>query len=152
MLAGIIGGVVLALAGAIILRIAFPDHDIPKFALALGAIILAPPLVMGGYSFLRDQELEPHRGTVAIIRVAICSAVYVALWGAYACVPWVLGSDELELPSLIFVVPVMAVIGGFAAFATFDLEFGSGVMHYGLYLLVTVLLCFVAGWPLWATG
>jgi hypothetical protein len=150
MLGGIIGGVVLALAGALVLRMAFPDHNIPLVALGLGAIVLAPPLVIGGYSFLRDQELEPYRGTAVMIRTAICSAVYAALWGLYAAIPWMLGLDALELPSLVFIVPLMAVAGGFAAFATFDLEFGTGVMHYGLYLLVTVLLCFVAGWPLWA--
>lgn len=147
-----LGGAVLALGGAIILRLAYPEHNIPAVALALGAIVLAPPLVIGGYSILRDQELDPYRGTAIMIRVAICSAVYAALWGGYAAVPWALGLDALELPNLIVIVPIIAVIGGFAAFATLDLEFGNGVLHYGLYLLVTVLLCFVAGWPLWASG
>lgn len=144
----IVGLAVAALIGAVALRVIYPTHDIPRVILALGAIVMAPPLVLGGYSFLRDQELEPHRGTAMMIRVAICSAVYVLLWGLYDWIP-----DQLELEieplHLTFLLPIMVAIGGFAAFASLDLDFGSGAMHYGLYLLVTLLLCFIAGWPLW---
>ena len=38
----------------------------------LGALVLAPPLVLAGYTFLRDDELEPYRGRELGLRVAAC--------------------------------------------------------------------------------
>jgi hypothetical protein len=84
-----------------------------------------------------------------IIRVAICSAVYVLLWGLYDWFPDAIALERIEPMHLTFILPVMVVIGAFAAFASLDLDFGAAAMHYGLYLLVTLLLCFIAGWPLW---
>ena len=148
MLGIIIGIAVAALIGAVALRIVFPDHNIPRVVLALGALLLAPPVALGGYSFLRDQELEPYRGTAIILRIAILSAVYVLLWGLYDWIPGLLELD-IEPMHLTFILPAMVALGGFAAFVTLDLDYGNGALHYGLYLLVTLLLCFVAGWPLW---
>jgi hypothetical protein len=148
MLGAIIGGAVLALIAALMMRVIFPDHNIPRVVLALGAILVAPPLVLGGYGFLRDQELEPYRGTEMLVRVLSCSAVYVLIWGLYAWIPPYL-ELEVEPLHLTFILPVMVVIGAFAAFVSLDLDFGNGAIHYGLYLLVTILLCFLAGWPLW---
>jgi hypothetical protein len=151
MIGTIVGIAVAALVGALVLRLTFPAHNIPRVVLALGAMLLAPPLVFGGYSFLRDQELEPHRGRAMMIRTAICSAVYVALWGLYAWLPTQLGLDPVVPMHLTFILPVMVAIGALGSFASLDLDFGTGAMHYGLYLLVTLLLCFIAGWPLWTT-
>jgi hypothetical protein len=150
---GIIAGIAVgALVGAALLRAIF-GANLPWYVVGFGAILMAPPLVFGGYTFLRDQELEPYRGRSIIIRTAILSFVYALLWGLYGFMPAWIGLDKGEiLPiHLTFIVPVMIGIGAFAAFASLDLDFGSGAMHYGLYLLVTVLLCFIAGWPLWVT-
>lgn len=148
MLGVIIGIAVAALVGAIALRVMYPDHDIPRPVLAIGALLIAPPIAMGGYSFLRDQELEPYRGLAIAVRVAVLSGVYVLLWGLYDWIPGLLELD-IEPMHLTFILPVMVAIGAFAAFAALDLDFGNGALHYGLYLLVTVMLCFIAGWPLW---
>lgn len=149
MMWGIIGGIAFAvLLGAVMLRVFFPDHDIPRVVLAIGALLLAPPVALAGYSFLRDQELEPYRGNAIILRIAILSVIYVLLWGLYDWIPGLLEID-IEPMHLTFILPVMVAIGGFAAFATLDLEYGNGALHYGLYLLVTLMLCFIAGWPLW---
>jgi hypothetical protein len=47
----------------------------------------------------------------------------------------------------VFVGPPFVLVGGFAAFASLDIDYGSGVVHYSLYLIVTVLLRMVAGMP-----
>jgi hypothetical protein len=117
--------------------------DVPPLVLGIGAVLLAPPLVLAGYSFLRDDELEPYRGRALWIRAALCAAAYAALWGAYALLNQ---RGFLSGPQVwIFAGPPFFVVGGAAAFAALDLEFGSAVMHYAFYLGVTVVLRLVMG-------
>lgn len=119
--------------------------QIPLLLKAAGALIVAPLLAFGGYTFLRDAELAPHRGTNLWIRVAICGIVYAALWGVFAIVSGVLFDSRPEIWNLVYVVPFMIIAGGVAAHVTFELEFTAGMFHYSLYLLATVLLRLVAG-------
>jgi len=143
MVVGVISAVFLVLIGALLLR---NLDEIPTWVLGLGAFVLAPPLVWAGYSFLRDDDLEPHRGRYLAIRVLVCSIVYAVLWLVYAYAPKLaFNLDSLELFHLLFVVPPIMIIGGFAAFAALDLDFGTGLIHYSFYLLVTVTLCFIMG-------
>lgn len=123
-----------------------PTGDVPVLLLVLGALALAPPLAWAGYTFLRDDELEPFRGKELWVRVVICSAVYAGLWGLVALVTgYVLGGDQLEVIHMVFVAPVMIGIGAFAAFASLDFEFGMAAIHCSLYLLVTVVLRLILG-------
>jgi cation transport ATPase len=119
-------------------------EELPFLFKLLGAVSLAPPLVLSGYTFLRNDELEAYRGKELAIRVLVCSAVYAALWGLFAFIPAVLGI-EFTPYQLAFVTIPFVLVGGFAAFASFDLEYLTGVMHYGLYVIVTVLMRVVAG-------
>ena len=147
MVAGVIGAIVLAFVIAFVLR-GVKERD-SFLVLGLGAVILAPPLVFGGYSFLRNQELEPYRGTAVIVRVAICSVVYAALWGAIWALKHFLSPDsspEIWQYFIIFAPPVG--IGALAALATLDLDFGSGVFHYVLYLGTCILLRLTMKLPL----
>jgi hypothetical protein len=90
--------------------------------------------------------LEPYRGQELTIRVLICAAVYVLLWGVYAGLQayW---DIDFQLKELVYVGPPFVLAGGFAAFASLDLDYLSGVFHYSLYLIVTVLLRAVADMP-----
>jgi hypothetical protein len=145
-LAVAIGAAILvALVVALLLR--SYEGNVPVSILAIGALALAPPLVMGGYSFLRDDELEPYRGKALFIRVGICSIAYAALWAVFAWVPPLvfLELDKLELFHLLFIIPPIAALGGVASLASLDLDFGSALVHYALYVLVCILLCFVMG-------
>ena len=135
--------IVVVLGIAVFLRTVKP---LPLYLLALGAIGLAPPLVLGGYTFLRNSELEPYRGRELAIRVAACAAAYALLWGVYFWVQWVLKID-FELFQLVYVGPPFVLVGAFAAFASLDLDYTSGLIHYSLYLIVTILLRVVAGLP-----
>ena len=119
--------------------------NVPFVLKALAAIALAPPLAFAGYTFLRNDELEPFRGKELWIRVLICGAVYAALWGIYGMAPSVLGlKSGFDTFQLIYVVPPFLLVGAFAALLSLDLEFLTGAVHYGFYLIVTVLLRFVA--------
>ena len=149
MIVGIISAVFVVLICALLMR---GMEEIPAWILGFGALVLAPPLVWAGYTFLRDDELEPHRGRYLAIRVAVCSVVYAVLWGAYVWLPsLVFDLGPLELFHLLFILPPIMIVGGLAAFASLDLDFGTGVIHYGFYLLVTVALSFIMGLSLLGT-
>jgi cation transport ATPase len=136
--------IVAVLVGAWMLRSS--DGKQPLLLLALGAIALAPPLAWAGYSFLRDDELEPYSGKELSLRILVCSAVYAALWGLVALVTgYVLGGDKVEVLHMVFIAPVMIGIGTFAAYLSLDLEAGTAAIHCSLYLLVTVTLRLILG-------
>lgn len=140
----IVGAIVVVLAAAWMLR--SPTGEVSSLLLAFGALILAPPLAWAGYTFLRDDELEPFRGKELWIRVGACSVVYAALWGLVALVTgYVLGGDRVEVVHMVFIAPLMVGIGAFAAFASLDFEFGTAAVHCALYLLVTVALRLILG-------
>jgi hypothetical protein len=117
---------------------------VPTLLLGAGALVLALPLVLAGYSFLRNDEMEPYRGRELLVRAAICAFVYGLLWGAY----WLLGEFGVlqQSPTFwVFVGPLFFVVGGAAAFFALDLEFGAAVMHYAFYLGITVILRVIMG-------
>ena len=142
---GILAGIVTVLVAAALIR---GMQDKPAWILGLGAFLLAPPLVLGGYTFLRDDELEPHRGLPLITRVLVCSVIYAALWGVYAWLPseGALNlAPRLEMFHLLLIVPPILAAGAFAAAYALDLEFVDAAIHYALYVLVTVVLCLLIG-------
>ncbi len=107
--------------------------------LGLGAAILGPALALAGYSFLRNDELEPYRGRELLVRAVICGLVYAALWGVYELVVALLfQGDRPEIFALLYLLPPIVLAGALAAYASLDLEFGSAMVHYGMYLAATV--------------
>jgi hypothetical protein len=139
--------VVVAVAMAVLLAfvVAFllrgSDLNSSPLILGLGALILAPPLVIAAYTFLRNQELEPYRGAALGIRVAICSVVYAALWGAvWAMKHFVFKDSSPEIWQYFILLAPPVAVGALTALATLDLDFGSGFFHYCMYLGICVLL------------
>lgn len=145
MIAGIVGGIVMVLAVAFVLRLTYADSEIPTAFLGIGAVLLAPPFVLAGYSFLRNDELEPYRGSSLILRVVICAGMYAFLWGVFAFLSNYLFQGDPQPPHMVFVGPALVGAGGVAALATLDLEYGNGCIHYGFYLVVCVLLRLLMG-------
>lgn len=143
------GAVLAAIFLAIGLRI---SGGVPIAARVLGVILIAPPLVWAGYTFAREQELEPYRGRELWIRVGICSAIFAGLWLIYTFLPGYLFEYERpsEMPYLIAGVTLatMTVLGALASMATFELEFGAGLIHSALYFVGTLALAVIAGLPL----
>lgn len=140
----IVSSVIAVLLIAVMLR--FIAGGVSGWILAIGAILLGPPLAMAGYSFLRDDELEPYRGRALYGRIGICGLVYALLWGIYAGIPWLmpyLPFDNLLVVALMFLG--LIGVGGFTAYAALDFDFGIAAIHYGMYLVVTVVLSFIVG-------
>ena len=145
---GVGAGVLVVFVVAFLLR----GEDRPHAAiLVLGALALGPAMAFSGYTFLRNDELEPYRGQELLVRVLACGAAYAFLWGVY----WWLQSSlgiEFTVTSMVYVLPPFVLAGGFAALASLELDYFMGTLHYGLYLLVTVLLCFITNVPVFAVG
>jgi len=150
----IVGSVIVVIALAAVLRT--QSKDIQNLAAILGAVLLGPPLAFAGYTFLRDDELEPYRGKEVLLRSLACGLAFAAIWGAYWLVftywydfkPIKDGAPNWTAVGI--AVPIMIAIGSFAAQASFELELAMGSLHYALYLISTVLLRFIMGMdPRW---
>lgn len=147
---GIVGGIVLVIAAAIGVGIVYENKsDIPSLLLIAGAFVIAPPLAIAAYGFLRNDELEPHRGVDVILRALGCSVGYVALWLAYyQFVPEEyrrLGDEPIM--GAVIIAPFL-VIGAIMALVAFDLDVGNAVMHYMVYVIVCIVLALLMGWPM----
>ncbi|MCO8122906.1 hypothetical protein NHH03_14250 [Stieleria sp. TO1_6] len=144
-----LGTIAAVFAFAFALRF-IEQTDIAMFiAQLLGLVVLAPPLVWAGYTFLYDQEREPYVGPELRNRVLICSAIFVVLWCVYAFVPTYVFelNQPAEMSYAVFGITlcVMIALGALASAGTFELEYFSGVIHAGLYFIVIVLLAFTSG-------
>lgn len=108
----------------------------------LGLLAVAFPCGRLGYAILRNDELEPYLGRELWIRIAIASAVYVLLWVVFYWVP----EDFRDTAfSLVLTWTPFFAVGGLAGLACFDLDYFNGVLHYSLYVLVTLTLGWLAG-------
>jgi len=117
-------------------------------AVVAGSILVALPVNWGGYWFLRDDELEGYEGSELWIRVAICSLAYAAVWGIYAFLVgyWELDANlENNLPYYVIMAVVCLAAGAFIAAGSFDISPLPGLMHYALYIIVTLLLRMTMG-------
>jgi hypothetical protein len=144
------GAVLSTLLLALVMR--WLDEETRQILTIVGAIVLGPPIAWAGYTFLHDDELEAYHSTPLAIRSLICGLVYALLWGVY----WFIGTrwegpdaftKGLEIFQLAVLIAIPLAIGTFAAFASFDLDFGTGFFHVGMYFAITVLLRLVAGMP-----
>lgn len=118
---------------------------------ALGLLLLSPPLVLGGYWFLRDDEYEPYRGRELLIRAGAIALTYIVLWGIFGRLsPLIIQPDQLW--TWLLLLAPLVFVGALAGLAL-DLELSSGLLLYCFYLFVTVLLRATAGlpWP-WEQG
>lgn len=137
-------GAVACISFAFLTRLAWGPRGAPAWALAAAAAVLAWPCVAIGYRLMRDRELEPWRGRAFLLRTAICAVVYAGLWGIRAMVP---AEMTTEMWQWLYVAPIFFGIGALGSFATLDLEWGSAVAHFSLYVLVTAFLRWLAGFP-----
>ena len=102
--------------------------------MAAGLLAVSLPLAIAAYSVLRDEELEPYRGRALYLRAGLCGLGYTILWGVFAAAGLRYGYVTGDLWNWVFVLPPFVALGGLVAFATLDLEYGNGVLHYGFYL------------------
>jgi len=135
----IAGGTLLAFAAAWLLRKPLTQQIGLR---AIGLLLISPPLTLGGYWFLRNDELEAYRGRSLLLRAALCALVYAALWGGYLLLP---ADAAMAAWSWIYLGPPFFLIGAAVAYATLDLEVENAFFHYCFYVLVTMLLGYTAG-------
>lgn len=121
----------------------------PTGLYAIGALLLAAPLVFVGYWFLHDDELDSFRGRELLIRCGVCAIVFASLWALYAYVPgYVTGDVETDGLQIAMLLPVMLVLGTIASVLVFELEVLQGLLLYAFYLAITFVLAWLAGAPL----
>lgn len=115
----------------------------------VGLLLVSPLLVVAAYWFLRNEDLEAYQGVSLYIRAAVCGTVYAAIWGAYSYVAGMVLSPEPELWQWFFMVPPLLAIGGAVPLVSLDLNYENGFFHYVFYVLITVVLGWIAGmgWP-----
>lgn len=143
-----VGGAIAVVAAAWLLGDTLRDNALLR---GLGLALVSPPLAVAAYSILREADLEPHRGLRLWLRAGLCGLVYAALWGAFALLPdsWM----PKEIWGWFFVAPPFLIVGAAVALAALDLDFGTGFLHYGFYLLATGTLRWLAGLPaLWVSA
>jgi hypothetical protein len=138
----IITAIVAVVLGSLGICLAARGLNDKTALIIVGLACLSPAVAVAGYSFLREEELEPYRGAELWIRATICGVVYAILWGIYLYIrPYLPG----ELYQWLLVAPPIIGVGALAALATFDLDYGSGALHYCFYLLMTLILASAMG-------
>ncbi|MEN6495952.1 MAG: hypothetical protein ABFD16_16850 [Thermoguttaceae bacterium] len=110
----------------------------------LGLLLVSPVIAIAGYLFLRSSDdLDTFHGKTLWMRAAICSLVYVILWGVFSyAAPKVITE---EIWTWLVLAPFFLVAGSLASLASLDFDFGTGFIHYSFYILVTVVLRAAAG-------
>lgn len=148
LLAGAVGLVTVVLfGGALFLR----GSEVSGNAtiLGAGALLLGPLVAWSGYSFLRDQELQPHAGGALAVRCLGCGVGFAAGWLAFWVIAaqlggsWTLG--EMNALQLVFVTAVGVGIAAFAAFVSLDLDPANALIHAAMYFGIAVLLRLAMG-------
>ncbi|TWT95889.1 hypothetical protein Pla108_29660 [Botrimarina colliarenosi] len=140
----------LALVAAFLLRGSEQADSWP--VLAGGAVLLGPLVAWAGYGFLRDSELEPHRGGVLWLRSAIAGVVFAIAWYVYYHLAGQLGDSDWQTVGLqpwqmLLAAGVAVGIATFGSFASLDLEPFMAFFHCSLYFVLTVLLRVVMALP-----
>ena len=146
-IAASIASVVVALGAAIAMRFSF--ETVPPLVVAIGALLLAPPLVWAGYTFVRDPELEGYTGRELTTRVLICAVGFSFLWVLYWKLPaYVLDEkDATEVSAVAAGVAWLMLLGlgGLISVLALELEYTPGLLHFGIYFVATLVLAVLAG-------
>ncbi len=115
--------------------------------MTLGAALAAAWVVYPAYHVFRDRELEGFTGLELIGRLALVSAVYVAMWGFLHLLKEYLIGADLQLFQLLIFLPAPFLIAGLSSMAILDLEIPQGVMHFLFFVCLCMLLRVLAGVP-----
>ena len=121
----------------------FSAPDIPFWLFPLGALALAVPVCIAGYSFLRDQELDMFVGQELWIRLLGCAAVYALLWFLVPLMNYAF--VDLGQTGAFVAIGIMLAGGAGVASLAFDLDYFIGLLHAGLYLGCCLLCRLLTG-------
>ena len=139
--AGILGMII----ATIILGKAF---DLNKnFLIASIALCVATPVIVGGmYPLVKKEEmLESIHGFDYYWRTAIISLVYAGMWGALSYLMYI-GTLNSQTPTMWGICTItLAAFGTFMCMCFYELEWGNALFHTLAYILITLLLRYLAG-------
>lgn len=143
--AAVIGTILVLAVGTFVLGRASAFEN--PIARIVGLMIVTPLLAAGGYSFLHSEDdLFPLQGRRLYARAALCAAGYLVIWAGFEWMRGIVITPEIWT-WVVFASPLF-LVGGFVAYLTMDLDYGNGLLHFALFVLVTVLLRWAAnlGW------
>lgn len=131
------------IAVAFVLRFMFADKsDIPFLLPAVGALLIAFPIVYAAYSFLRNQDGAPFSGKVLWARLSVCAGIYSILWLLMPLMAY--GFPGNDIGAMIAVAGMLAA-GGVVAMLTLELDYLFGILHYGMYLGICLIGRLIVG-------
>lgn len=132
------------LMGALILRMVYTDAEaFPSWLIWVGAIGLAVPVVFGGYTFLRDQELGSFLGKELWMRVVGCALIYALLWLLVPLMNYAF--VDLGQTGAFVAIGIILAVGSGVSVLCFDFDYLVGMLHCGMYLACCLLCRFLAG-------
>ncbi|NCY02375.1 MAG: hypothetical protein EBX36_05565, partial [Planctomycetia bacterium] len=138
-----IGVVAMALAmQAVLARLVWGPGQSPVWVPASLACLAAMPCAWLGYQLVRDRDLEPYFGRPLLLRTAICGTAYAMLWLVKDMLPAEL---TREMWAWVYLGPPFFLAGALAAIATLDLDWGTGVAHFSLYVMFVAFIRWIAG-------
>jgi len=127
------------LAIALVMRWMIADPaGFPDAVEFLIGLLLSLPLAYAGYTFLRDPELAPFEGQELWLRLGCVALIYALLWLSMPLAAYAFGG-EWALPTWVCALTVMLALGGATSMLALNVDFFTGILHYGFYLLVCVL-------------
>lgn len=145
----LIGAVIIGfLAIAFVFRFGVADKaEFSSLLLGLLAVIVAMPCVYGAYLLLRDAELESLTGQDLWMRVGICAGLYGLSWAGF----WIANQafvDDFGSSTLFGGVAFMFLVSPFVANLFMGIDWLMGLLHFGMYFSVCLLLRWIAGFDL----
>ena len=132
------------LLASLMLRSFYEDPKaIPVWLFWVGAVALAIPIAYAGYTFLRDQELGTFRGMELWMRVSGCAAVYALLWFLVPVMNYAM--VDLGQTGAFVALGVMLAAGAAVGMLAFDLDYLTGLLHFGMYLGACIVCRLLTG-------
>lgn len=141
----IAAGILGTLIAAIILGKVF---DLNKnFLVASIALCVVTPVIVGGlYPLVKKEEmLESIHGFDFYWRTGVISLIYAGMWGAitYLIHIGTLNSQTTTMWAICTIA--LAAFGTFMCMCFYELEWGSAAFHTLAFILITLLLRYLAG-------
>ena len=137
-------GVLTTLGIAIGFRVA--NSPPSTLLLVIGSLVLAPPIIMFGYTFLRDDDFGAYYGKEYWVRTAICSVLFAGTWLFYTLISYYMENKllaDVSTPQMAVYMIIMIAIGTVASLSTFELETPQAAAHYLTYFVATFILCWI---------
>ena len=110
----------------------------PMSVLIFGAIAIGPPMALAGYFFLKDEETGSFHGKELYFRSCMCGLLFALTWIAPEITHYAF--REYSTIAMVFAVVAMFGIGGAIASGSFKLAYMMGMILFGLYFGMCLLM------------